>query len=201
VILFSMFGSKFQQFFFGLGANFLGAVHSQITTTQDLCNDKLLSPARLWAALYHWTPCTVSRFFFAGLYHLCRAHDREVMPYVQDDSGRASREEVRGQKKGFEVTGAGYWGAGNGREQGPDLSGWPLLGLHGPLLPSANLLTPYSCILALLFCPAFLPLTRGASRDRLGWLTYGERRHRTRERGSKIGPAVAENRQKIQKRC
>jgi hypothetical protein len=25
--------------------------------------------------LYHWPPCTVSRFFFAGLYHLWRAHD------------------------------------------------------------------------------------------------------------------------------
>jgi len=70
VILFSMFGSKFQQFVFGLGANFLGAVHSQITTTQDLCHDQLLSPARLWAVLYHCTPCTVSRFFFAGLYDL-----------------------------------------------------------------------------------------------------------------------------------
>jgi hypothetical protein len=146
VILFRMFGSKFQQFFFGLSANLLGAVHSQITTTQDLCHDKLLSPARLWAALYHWTPCTVSRFFFAGPYHLCRAHDREVMPCVQDDSGRASREEVRSQKKGFEVTGAGYWGLGlgKGRELGPDLSGWLLPGFQGPLLPCANLLTPGS---------------------------------------------------------
>jgi hypothetical protein len=47
-----MFGSKFQQFFFGLGANFLGAVHPQITTTQDLYHDELLSPARLLVLLY-----------------------------------------------------------------------------------------------------------------------------------------------------
>jgi hypothetical protein len=39
MILFSMLGSKFQQFFLGLGANFFGTVHSQITTTQDLGHD------------------------------------------------------------------------------------------------------------------------------------------------------------------
>ena len=71
MILFSMFGSKFQQVFFGLGANFLGAVHPQITTTQDLCHDELLSPARLWALLYHWTPCAVSRSFIADLHYSC----------------------------------------------------------------------------------------------------------------------------------
>ena len=31
-------------------------------------------------------------------------------------------------------------------------------------------------------------------------MTYGERRHRTRGRGSKVGPAVVENRPKIQKK-
>ncbi len=71
MILFSMFGSEFQQFFFGLGANFLGAVHPQITTTQDLCHDELPSPARLQALLYHCTPCTVSRFFIADLHYSC----------------------------------------------------------------------------------------------------------------------------------
>ena len=71
MVLFSMFGSKFQQFSFGLGANFLGAVHPQITTTQDLCHDELLSPAQLWALLYHWTPCAFSRFFIADLHYSC----------------------------------------------------------------------------------------------------------------------------------
>ena len=52
MILFSLFGSKFQQFVFRLGANFLGAVHPQITTTQDLYHDELLSPARLLVLLY-----------------------------------------------------------------------------------------------------------------------------------------------------
>ena len=68
----------------------------------------------------------------------------EVMPCLQDDSRRARREEVRCQKKGIEVTGAGYCGlgVGVGREQGPDLSGRLLPGFHGPLLPCANLLTP-----------------------------------------------------------
>ena len=42
----------------------------------------------------------------------------EVTPCVQDDSSRASREEITSQKKGFEVTGAGYWGLGVGERKG-----------------------------------------------------------------------------------
>jgi uncharacterized membrane protein YqaE (UPF0057 family) len=66
-----------------------------------------------------------------------------------------------------------------------------LLGFHAGLLPCACLLNPESCILR---------LTRGHERDSLFQLTYGHGHSSAREGGFEIGPPVAWNWRKMQKR-